>query len=341
MRTGVIWVRPISVLTAGLFLFLAGSGFAAQADEKKEGEQTAIPKIMDPLPPLEGPKQTVAVGKFDAVGSFTQKYGSWDIGGGLAAMLTTALLQSKRFIVTERAQLRDLLTEQELKAGGVVKAETGPNLGKLAGVQLFIYGAVTEFGADDKGGGFNLGFSGGNLPFSLGGASQSASGSVTMDVRVVDTTTGQVLESHTVREPIESSAFNLSLGFKGISLGGDEFMKTPLGEATRAAIQKAVLKIVETARKKPWTGRVVEFDLGEVIINAGTQTGLKLGDMFMIERIGKILTDPSTGEVLSTRRKELGVATIKDVQEKIAIGAYKPLEQDLPKRGDLVVIMRK
>ena len=294
-----------------------------------------------PAPVMSGPKRTVAVGKFDAIGSFTQKYGDWDIGGGLAGMLTSALVQSDRFVVVERAELKEILSEQELKAGGLVNPETGPKLGKLAGVQLLIYGAVTEFGTEDKGGGINFGFIGGRSPLSLGGAQESASGKVAMDIRVVDTTTGEVLESHTVSEAIESSAFNLSVGYSGMSLGGDKFDKTPLGEATRGAIQKAVRGITVTAAGQPWTGQVVDIEGTEVYINAGSRSGLKKGDMFMIERVAKTFTDPKTGQVLGTRTNELGVLRLTGVQPKLAYGAYSPLESSPPKRGDLVVIMSK
>ena len=297
-------------------------------------------RLTGPIP-QPGPKRTVAVGKFDAIGSFTQKYGDWDIGGGLAAMLTSALVNSDRFVVVERAELKEILSEQELKAGGLVNKETGPKLGKLAGVQLLIYGAVTEFGTQDKGGGINFGFIGGRSPLSLGGAQESASGKVAMDIRVVDTTTGEILESHTVSETIESSAFNLSVGYSGMSLGGDKFDKTPLGEATRGAIQKAVRGITVTAAGQPWTGQVVDIEGAEVYINAGLRSGLKKGDMFMIERVAKTFTDPKTGQVLGTRTKELGILRLTGVQPKLSYGAYSPLESSPPKRGDLVVIMSK
>ena len=46
-----------------------------------------------------GPKKRIAVAKFDTIGSFSAEYGTWDIGGGLAAQLTTALVESGQFIV--------------------------------------------------------------------------------------------------------------------------------------------------------------------------------------------------------------------------------------------------
>jgi curli biogenesis system outer membrane secretion channel CsgG len=324
------WRSVMMIAAAVSLVAFAGRPFPAAGEETKAPVQ------------LVGPKRTVAVGKFDAIGAFTRKHGNWDIGGGLAAMLTSALIDSGRFVVIERAELKEVLGEQELKASKLTDAETGPKLGKLAGVQYLIFGAVTEFGEQDKGGGLNIGaIAGGSLPFKLGGALESASGRVAMDVRVVDTTTGEVVESHVVAKEIESSAFNLSAGYSGMSFGGDTFNKTPLGEATRSAVKDAVDAITRTAAAHPWLGLVVEIDGNEIYINAGRNAGVSAGDMFMIERITKTFTDPSTGQVLGARRRELGVLKISEVEEKLSIGVYSPISATAPKRGDRVVTITK
>jgi len=294
--------------------------------------------LTDEIPKISGPKRTVAVGKFDAVGSFTANYGDWDIGGGLSAMLTTALAESNRFIVIERANLNQILSEQELKGSKLLDQKTGPALGKLTGVNFLIFGSVTEFGAEDKGGGFGLGFAGGGLPFTTGLSRQSKSGSVAIDVRIVDTTTGRIVDTARVKEKIKSSGWDVSGGYQGISLGTNQFNKTPLGEASRRAITKIVHYIARKAEKTAWTGRVVDIGDDEVIyINAGANTGIQVGDFFMIERVTKILTDPETGEVLSERKKAVGSVQITTVEEKLAYGPYSSEGQESPKRGDLVV----
>ena len=305
-----------------------GSSVISTKAGESQTQATAEGIFTQPLPDIKGPKRTVAVGKFDAIGAFTENYGDWDIGGGLAAMLTSALVESGRFIVLERAELGQVINEQELKAGGVTNPDTGPQLGKVTGVQLLVYGAVTEFGAEDEGGGISIGGSGGGLGNLLSGAlsSQSSSGKVAMDVRVVDTTTGEIIEVHRVSEKVSSSGFDLSLGYRGISLGGNKFWKTPLGEATRSAINRTVRHIAVDAQGRPWTGQVIEFDGNELYINAGQRAGLNAGDMFMIERVVKTFTDPSSGQVLGTRRKELGVLQLTGVEQKLAFGSFSPLE---------------
>ena len=90
----------------------------------------------DAMPKISGPKRTISVGKFDAIGAFTAKYGNWDIGGGLSAMMTTALIESGQFIVVERANLQQVLSEQELKASRltIIKAMTKSVMAQRVGV---------------------------------------------------------------------------------------------------------------------------------------------------------------------------------------------------------------
>lgn len=305
--------------------------------------------LVEPVPKLLGLKHTIAVGKFDAIGAFTAKHGEWDIGGGLSAMLTTALVESDQFIVVERANVKQILLELELKADKVAHPDSGPDLGKLTGASLMIYGSVTEFTVDSRGGGVSIGGAGGakdfgaskvtgNAVFSAGASSQSSFASVAMDIRIVDMTTGQVLQTYVVEEDIENKGFDITIGYGGLSLGMNRFWKTPLGQATRKAINKAVKLIVVEAQKKPWIGRVVEVFDNEVYINAGSHSGIRKNSKFLVERIIKTFTDPVTGNVLGSKKKKLGVVEITNVEEKLAYGALQPLGSEIPKRGDLVII---
>lgn len=303
-----------------------------------------------PVPQVRGPKRVVSVGKFTSIGAMNTKYGSWDVGGGLAAMLVTALQEADRFIVVERANLQSLLTEQEMR-GNKVTSGTGPELGKMLGVQLLVLGSVTEFGTEDEGGGFSLGLGGfglgGGNPFSssnklsAGVSRQNISGSVAMDVRIVDTTTGRVLQSFRVSEKIDNSAWDFSVGYEMVNVGTNSFVKTPLGAAARKAVNSAVQQIAITADENAWQGRVVDFDQNEVYINAGSKSGLKKGDAFTIERVVKRLTDPETNEVLMVRKQEIGVVEIEEVQPKVAVGNFQALGMEQPQRGDFAIMIQQ
>lgn len=314
----------------------------AQSNDGVITEPPAAPGVLtEQVAAVSGPKRVVAVARFDAVGSFTAVYGNWDVGGGLEAMLITALLESKRFIVVERAQIQPILAEQQMKASGVTSPTTGPGVGNLTGVHAFIVGSVTEFGVNDSGGGMSLGAggSGGLLGGIVGGVSQqSQSGKVTIDVRYVNATTSQIMQTVTISEEIDNSSWDISAGYKGVSMGTNQFYKTPLGEATRRAITRAVQQLAVEAGKVPWSGLVVDYDGAELYINSGASSGLKVGDKMIIDRIAKTLTDPATGEVLSIKKQRLGTVTLTSVEDRISSGKFAPTDLLKPERGDLVAM---
>lgn len=293
------------------------------------------------IPQVKGPRRTVAVGKFDSIGSFAANYGDWSIGGGLSSMFVTALREADRFIVVERANLQQVLAEQELAAGGLTRQEGRPQSGNLQNAQIIIYGAVTEFDAGNKGGGLSLGVSSGALGSLLGGGAslQGKSGTVGLDIRLVDTSSGEIIDSFSVKETAKSRSFDVNAGYKGMNLGTNQFYKTPLGQAARKAITKAVQNIARKSEDVKWSSSVVEFDGSEIYLNYGENAGLKSGDKFVVERVVKRLTDPTTGELLSVRKKELGIITLTGVEERLSYGDYAAIDTTPPERGDMAVKM--
>ncbi len=340
--------RKASILAlAGLMLAMGTTpanalfGMKEKEDGKKNDRdqiqveaEEHLAMLSAPLPEIPGPKRTVAVSHFDAVGSFTRVHGGWDVGGGLSAMLTSALSESDRFIVLERGNLSTVMSEQQLAANGLTNQESGARAGQLMGAQILVMGSVTEFGQNNSGGGFSIGFAGSDL----GGAisPQFSKGYVAIDVRFVDSTTGQVLRSVTVRKKIKSSAFAGSINFEGISIGGNKFNSTPLGEACREAINEIAQQVAAEAAMLPWAGRVVDADLGEVYVNAGADSNVHIGDSFKVYRVTKVLTDPTTGELLGQRKRQIGMVEITSVQEKLSIGTYHKLLDVEPQRNDIV-----
>jgi len=351
MRTDIIqlskWFRisvlPLTMLVLAVGLTACQTAGGGSETTAEAGEAKWTEPVLAPLPVQVGPKKVVAVGKFGAIGAFTAKYGDWDIGDGVAAMLTTALLDSGRFEVVERANISQVLAEQEMKAGGITSSESGPQVGRVTGAQFLIYGSVTEFGAHDKGSGFSIGASGGGLGSLLSTAlsRQTTEGSVAMDIRIVDTTSGRIVESRRVQQKISSTGWDVSVGYQGVNLGTNQFYKTPLGEATRKALEQAVHGISLTASKVTWVGRVVEYDGRQLYVNAGTRSAVSVGDKFMIEKQIKRLTDPTTGEVLRVIQEPVGILEITDVDEKIAWGKFISVGALLPERGDLVMPVKR
>lgn len=318
-------------LVAGFAFLIAFALPAARA-----GESAAADTLLTaPIPAVDGPKRTVAVAPFGVTSNFAAEYGFTDVGGGMAAMLATALVESQQFLVVERAQLSTVLAEQELGANAMTTPESAVQPGALLGAQLLIVGEVTEFSDADKGHGFGIGFSLGQKQ--LGLSPQSKTGTVGLDVRIIDTSNGRIVAAFQVREKMKSRAIAMNIGYKGRSAGISDFLRTPIGQAARSAINQVVQQFAAAAALQPWSGSVVDVEDRTLVINAGADSGVKAGDRFEIRRVSKLLTDPSSGRVLGRRTETMGFVTVETVGDTLAYARFSPESGLTPVRGDLVI----
>jgi curli biogenesis system outer membrane secretion channel CsgG len=308
-----------------LMLF-CGASFATQAAPQQQAPA--------PLPAAIGPKPTVAVGVIEATGGYGNS--NWDVGNGLRSMLSKALEDSGRFTIVERANLDQVLNERQLQTSNVAGGSSGGV--RMVAAQYLVVGSVAEFGAPNKGGGLSIG--GGLLGGIAGLGLNRQSGKVKIDLRIVNARTGQVIKSFTVEKSASRTSVGFTGDYKGVSFGGDTFMRTPLGDASRQALEAAVGQIIIALNGGPWIGKVVAVGPGTVIVNAGSEAGLSAGDRFRVERLGATLTDPDTGLILSEQRFTLGEVVINIVQPKIAEGHFTPANDGVaPQRGDSAVFL--
>lgn len=279
-------------------------------------------------PPFDGLKKRLAVIRFENKVKTPIPDASWKIGEGLTEMLTTELFKTGRFILVERAALTDIVKEQELGQTGLVRKETVAKVGELLGAQLLITGAVTEFEAQSRGGGGGVGYRGFALQL------QTRSAHVAVDVRLVDATTAQILSSFNAEALAQETGIGFAARVEGVTFGSDAFEKTPLGQATREAIQKAVMFIIKEMERVPWTGRVVQVKDGDVYLNAGGNVNLKAGTTLAAYVKGEDLIDPATGLNLGSKDTIVGSVTLRDIQDKFSIGTFSG--NGALKRGDIV-----
>ena len=225
--------------------------------------------------PYSGPKATVAMAKFE-----------WKIGGGkggsiridspqgvhtisvtrednylhgLGDMLTTALVQCDRFKVMERQDF-DATTRKEvgLSDEGWTSQETKKERGHVKAADLQIVAAVTGWepnasGKKVKGIGAGLVpnvpiIGGGGIDFSKKKAK------ATMDIRIIDTETSEVLAAtRVVGEATDSkvSLAGIGIGHGGVIAGGlSEYQNTPMEEAIRVMINEATKFIAQKTPAK-------------------------------------------------------------------------------------------
>ena len=201
-----------------------------------------------PLPPYSGPKARIAVADFDVKAAKA----TGEIGSGLREMLVTALINSSRFSVVERQALAAVMQEQELSASGVAQAGSGgPQRGKIKTADLIVTAAVTEFEPQASGGRAGVGGGGGVGSGILGGLLGAAlnKAHMALDIRIVDTSTSEVLAATRVQGQASDIAGGIMAGFFGswgLGVGLSAYANTPMEKAIRVCIIEAVRYISQT-----------------------------------------------------------------------------------------------
>lgn len=170
------------------------------------------------------------------VAEFTNSSGAawWKGGMGwdMAAMLSNELSSTGKFTVVERSKLEHVLKEQGLRSSGKLAKGSAAAAGKLTGAGYLVFGTISSYEEDasTKGGGLSFG------GVSIGGGSAKAY--VAIDLRVVNSTTGEVSHQRTIEGTSSSGGLSLGLNLHGVgaNLGGTE--KTPAGKAVRACLME-------------------------------------------------------------------------------------------------------
>lgn len=286
--------------------------------------------------PATAPRNTIAVADFGLTDAVRAVIGDTE-RGTVVAMLSTELEKTNRFVVVEREGLSELLSEQELTASGLLRPEGAPSPGALIGARLIVMGDITEFARTTSGSSGSVGVA--NLAdrgIGLGLAPTASKGVVGIDVRIVDSESGEIVSSFSVRKAVKRTSLGLRLDIGGTSIEQQSFSDSPVGKALREAVAEVSRQIVAETNDLSWQGRVVDFDAGEVAINAGKRDGVVVGERYQIHRVTKVLRDPATGRVLGARKRHIGELTVEYVDEQLAFGHFTPAAAGNPQPNDLV-----
>lgn len=224
-------------------------------------------------------------------------------GRGMADMLITELVKTGSYTVIERTALDKIMAEQKLGMSGLVTPQTAAQAGKLLGVEIAVIGTVTEFGhsKSDVGGtakGIGLGIS-------------SQKVTVAVDVRLINATTGEILAAENVRR--DKKKHGLSFRRQGLSFNNrNKFDQSLIGKATRQAIEDIIKIVDDKTAQMVWEGKIVKASGSSIIINAGSESGISVGDVLTVYRMGEELIDPDTGLNLGAEEEVVGKIKVTD-----------------------------
>jgi curli biogenesis system outer membrane secretion channel CsgG len=179
---------------------------------------------------------------------------NYDIGKGMADLIVDGMLEDGSFRIFERKKIAAVLGEQDLANSNRADPDAASvaKLGKVAGVKYLVTGSITKFGTEDSkkgvgGGGFGAG------RFGLGGVGMSkGKATVAITVRVIDTSTSEIMLSAKGEGVSKRSGVMLGGGagggggggFGGFQMGSSNFRETVIGEATELAVKQLVTNLV-------------------------------------------------------------------------------------------------
>jgi curli biogenesis system outer membrane secretion channel CsgG len=284
-----------------------------------------------------GRKKRVAIFDFDYATVRTYAIAAFgsdiDVGKGVTDLLVRFLVENGTYSVIERKAMDKILAEQNFSNSDRANPNSAAKLGKILGVDAIIVGSVTQFGNETKG--TNVGGAGGGLGrFGLGGVSHKDSKAiVTLDGRIVDIDTAEILGVATGHGESSRSATSLTgggggwSGFGGghVDFGSSDFRNTIIGEAVNNATKQMSDGIIAnygklSARIIKVEGLVAAVDGDQIVLNTGAKTGIKVGDQMTVERVTKEIKDPATGQVIRRLATQVGIIKITDVDDISAIG---------------------
>jgi len=246
---------------------------------------------------------TVAVLDFSTRGLTGDWWGQFEPGVAISDLVTDQLVNTHKFNVVERKKLDVVMDEHKLSADGEVSPATYIQRGQLAGARYLITGNVLQFERTGSSNAAVGSLVGGFAGAVLGGLS-STRVTLKVQVRIIDTKTGQIVQSFADEKTEKSSSWGAG-GFGGGAAGGysnSSFTSSTMGHLINDESLEIASKLdpsqFTTASVATISGRVIASDSGGIILNIGNAKGVQSGMFFDVIRMRSI-KDPDSGKLLS------------------------------------------
>ena len=259
-----------------------------------------------------------------------------DIGKGITDLLVDRLVNGDTFSVIERKALDNILKEQNISNSDRFDSNSAALIGRLLGVDAIVTGSITQFGRDDSNRGGAGGFFRDLAKTGAGVDVSTARAVVGITTRIINVDTAEILSSVTGTGQSRRTSTDLS-GFFGTSSGGgggsvnmssSNFAETIIGEAVSDAVNSVASQLHErsariTPRVMKIEGRVADVEGNELIMNVGSNAGVKVGDVLVIGRVTREVRDPETDAVIRRVEDQIGEVVITDVDAQSSVGRYR------------------
>ncbi|MFQ3585543.1 MAG: CsgG/HfaB family protein, partial [Cyanobacteriota bacterium] len=197
------------------------------------------------------------------------------------------------------------------------------------GVDAVIIGSVTQFDVSVRrsGGGAPVLTPFGWFPVAVGADSVDADANVQLNVRLVSTSTAEILTVVEGQGNISQSDSTVTVaGFGGGSATSNEEKLLVL--ATQQAVDQVASQLVAAAgrlaaqpKALPTVDALVADVYGnQVILNKGSRDGYRVGLILSVERVVREVKDPTTGAVLRKLTEPAGQIQLTEVDDGSSVG---------------------
>jgi curli biogenesis system outer membrane secretion channel CsgG len=231
-------------------------------------------------------KRKVAIGRFSNETTYGQSFfidnDNNRIGKQAMDILSSKLFETGKFIMLERADLTKI--EKELSISGSSALNNAAD--------FIIVGSITEFGRKEV------------SDVGVFSRVKRQEANATVNIRIVDVSTGQIIYSEKGKGIAYSEAGTL------FGVGDRAAYDSSLNDKViDVAITDLASNMVENMLGKAWRSYILSHDEGNLIISGGKSQNIKEGSTFEVVKSGKKVKNPQTGMFITLPGKK--IATVK------------------------------
>ena len=181
-------------------------------------------------------------------------------------------------------------SSKDIYSGGGVKLAQLTRKAKMAGVNLVVFGRITE--ARIRQASDEIGFV----------RKTKALAETKIEIKVFDVIISKELVSELVEGVVNDDNFRFYITEEEENLA---YRQDLLRYSTRVAVRKFLPRLIQMGGKLDWTGRVAKIIGSKIYLNAGRDSGLNIGDILKVITEGQDIYDPESGALIGVSKGDV------------------------------------
>lgn len=244
-------------------------------------------------------KYRVAVSNLIVSDSIPEKQQEIVKKSSLIADVENAIRNGRKFeLLTRRESHLKAIREEQKFAKSDLAAGDAAHEGKFSNAQSLVQIEVLDF---------NFGRSASKVPNISNKYRVQDAARIELSVQIIDTSKGSVVASFPIK----------------VSGSGGSFIANGVGGASKAVLDKvlenAAGQLANQLSDTVFPITVLRAQGKKLYINRGNDSGLKIGEKFIVFEPGEELVDPQTGESLGSAETEVGECTVSRINPKFSV----------------------